>query len=533
MTSENLPTQAMASFDVATEPWLPCETLEGERVELGLREVLLRAHELRALHDESPLVTLMAHRILLGIVERITAPTNQKEWLAIYRAQRLPEEPIQAYFERWKHRFDLFDASRPFLQVASLEKTLLQERGKEAERGLLVRMVMETSTHSSQALLFARMPEDARLSPAAAARGLIAFLGYAQGGRIQNETESWKTGTLRGAASALVMGKTLKETLVLNTLIHPTRNALDCLVWERENDIQKGVRSFTGPLDQWVFPVRRVQLFPEWHDGRLFVREVITGAGERNNDFVQDPQHAFFVRDPKQPPVALRFDPDRGAWRDCTALFDAMGADGCQRPAALAQLDSLIVAGHLARHVALQVALYGMATDQAVILLWRAERLPLPATLLVDRERVAILRCALELAEKVAEDLDYRVLFVLCERVLAPTDRDAHKNDIRALKNALGAMPLYWAELGRQFPAWLVRLGESEEPEETLVDWRVAIRVSAWRALRMAADHVGLQADALAANAQSERKLAEILKRHLGAAPSRTPQEPTSPGAST
>jgi CRISPR system Cascade subunit CasA len=117
-----------ARFDLVEEPWLPCETPAGERIELGIRTVLHRAHELAALHDESPLVTAVLHRLLLAILDRALQPKTRDDWLALWRAERLPAAEIDAYLEKWKERFDLFHPKRPFMQVAGLEEKLLQDR---------------------------------------------------------------------------------------------------------------------------------------------------------------------------------------------------------------------------------------------------------------------------------------------------------------------------------------------------------------------------------------------------------------------
>lgn len=42
------------SFNLIVEPWIPCTDRDGEPVELGIRDVLLHAHELRGLNSDSP-----------------------------------------------------------------------------------------------------------------------------------------------------------------------------------------------------------------------------------------------------------------------------------------------------------------------------------------------------------------------------------------------------------------------------------------------------------------------------------------------
>ena len=43
---------AVASFDLTTQPWIPCLRLDGTAVELSLLDALVHAHELREVRDE-------------------------------------------------------------------------------------------------------------------------------------------------------------------------------------------------------------------------------------------------------------------------------------------------------------------------------------------------------------------------------------------------------------------------------------------------------------------------------------------------
>ena len=56
---------ATPSFNLIDQPFIPCVTREGQHAEFSLLETLTRAHEIRELCDESPLVTIALHRLLL------------------------------------------------------------------------------------------------------------------------------------------------------------------------------------------------------------------------------------------------------------------------------------------------------------------------------------------------------------------------------------------------------------------------------------------------------------------------------------
>jgi CRISPR system Cascade subunit CasA len=113
----------MARFNLAVDPWVPCVMADGTSCDLSLADTLIRAHEIRELFDESPLVTVAVHRLLLAILHRNFGPANTNEWFALWRAGRWNEERLNAYFSRWSTRFELFDPARPFYQVTEIAGT--------------------------------------------------------------------------------------------------------------------------------------------------------------------------------------------------------------------------------------------------------------------------------------------------------------------------------------------------------------------------------------------------------------------------
>ena len=77
----------MTEFNLTREPWIPVEALDGSVFDLSTRDVLQRAHELRALADPSPLVVAALTRHLLAVLHRsYDGPRFMKEWGAIARA---------------------------------------------------------------------------------------------------------------------------------------------------------------------------------------------------------------------------------------------------------------------------------------------------------------------------------------------------------------------------------------------------------------------------------------------------------------
>ena len=504
-------------YDLLHEPWIPCERPDGSHILAGIEDVLVEAHTFAVIHDESPLATATLHRLLLAILQRVLLPRTMEDWIALWQAPEFDAARVRAYLTKWKDRFDLFHPDRPFLQVANLSEVLRKERGKEPERTEAWRMAMESSAHSNATQLLDPLPPEAALSPPRAALALLGFLAFTPGGRIQNETDSWDAANVRGGAVVLIRGDTLYRTLMMNLLWQRDRASPDLPPWERSESAERKTRPPFGFVDQLVWQSRRVQLFAEKREGgQVLVRDVVTAAGEQFDVEHPDPMFAYAVRDPKKPPMAIRIDRDRSVWRDAAALFDiAAGAEDL-RPRACVQLAELIREGELPRTTRLRLELLGLAGNKASIRLWRADRVPLPPSLLVDGERVSTLRRGLELAEALGAAVFLQVLRILAENALAPSRREPHADDISNLRAALGSMPAYWAALGQAFPLWLDALGSADDLDAMLGAWKDTLRGTARDVVRDAELRIGTGARALQAGAKAQRALRRSLRDVLG-----------------
>lgn len=165
----------MPSFNLIDQPWIPCIPHTGNGpVLLGLRDTLVHAHEHRELLDNSPLVTVALHRLLLAIIHRtLHGPRTTAEWQALREQGRFDVQRISDYLESCRSRLDLFDSQRPFYQVPRMEDvntisaaTLAHEKASGNNSTLF-----DHTTNSTGALI-----------PHQAARYLVAFQAFALGG---------------------------------------------------------------------------------------------------------------------------------------------------------------------------------------------------------------------------------------------------------------------------------------------------------------------------------------------------------------
>ncbi|MBM3459945.1 MAG: type I-E CRISPR-associated protein Cse1/CasA, partial [Armatimonadetes bacterium] len=101
----------MRRFNLLEEPWIPCTTLAGRQEQLGIREVLLRAHELRQIGGESPLEAAALFRLLLAVCHAaLRGPGNLAERAALWECRSVAGwggGKVLPYLEDWRDRFFL------------------------------------------------------------------------------------------------------------------------------------------------------------------------------------------------------------------------------------------------------------------------------------------------------------------------------------------------------------------------------------------------------------------------------------------
>jgi len=515
-------------FCLLDEGWIPCERMDGSRVELGIRATLTSAHELRAIADSSPLVTAALHRLLLAVLHRCFGPSSLTRWIDLNRIGQFDPKALNDYVGKWRERFDLFHPERPFYQV----------RGLPFEPDRVNVLVTERTNWGGGVHLFEHRPDGIgnSLEPSVAARFLVAVHPFAPGGLVKKpgEPTSATAGPLNRGAVAIVRGNSLFETLMLNLLIYapdderpvPGSSARDRPAWERDSlpkkldRAEEPRRSPDGWLDLLTWQSRRLELRVE--GGRVVGCVRCVGQGLTDTS-------------PRDPMIAWRFDEKRGAqpigfdvkhafWRDSHALFQAADqAKDVQRPKALDQLARAEIRAVVPIDRRLSIDLLGMGVDKAKkakILLVRSERVQVSAKLLAHPDLGASVREVLGYAEAGARALG-SALYVLASNALPPSERNPETKDVRQLVQSLGAEAIFWSRAKSHFDTYLERVGDDERGAR--VAFGEAMRREARKCLGEAAGALGsaarvLKGAALAADTLGCR-LAEIPKVETGEAP--------------
>jgi len=508
------------TFDLIESGWIPCVPLAGGRArELGIRETLLRAHELREIHDDSPLVTVSLHRLLLAVLHRACGPTTPEEWGRLWQADRFPEVEVNAYLEKWRDRFDLFSKTHPFYQTAGLEM----------ERQHTVARLGTESASGNNPTLFDHtsdgLPPDC--TPAEAARVLVAAqgfaLGFGQSGEATIEGQevappySAHAPLLRGV-TLWPAGRSLFETLMLNLL--PFRPPTgDAPAWELERPHElrdraspggREVEPARGFLDRYTWQSRLVRLLPEEREGQVVVRWLHFTQGRSEE---KPPRHPYdydpmkvYDRDEKEGDRPHPLSHHKAAWRDAHALL-AIKSDAFRPAEVLRNAGILVSRGVLDPAVQYGLHVVGIATapgKAGKFLLWRHDRLPVPFALLQDANLMDRLERMLAAAEGVARGLRARLRQV-CEVFLSlragqPGARRPEPEDVSNLANSLDPHRPYWARVEGHFHRLLLRL--SVDRDAASEDWLDAVEHEARQAFAEACGRLGSSPRAIRAVAR-------------------------------
>lgn len=531
------------TFNLIHERWVPCTAAhDGAPLELSLAEVLGRAHEIGEIADSSPLVTAALHRLLLALLHRNFGPADQRQWQALWNRRRFDSQALDPYFQRWQERFDLFHPDRPFYQCGSLDF---------AYEAPVSKLVHELASGNNPTL-FDHTSEQlgTALTPPTAARCLVAHQAFAVGGLVSFEKgrdpKLYKSAdgapVVKGAV-ALVKGRNLFETLLLN--LHRlsaehgepfVASAHDAPAWERDSETRAEDRFPEGYLDLLTWQSRRIRLHAEASEtGGAVVRQVVIMKGNQFPDgwsrHGRETMLAFrkALKPAKgmDPWPAIAFQEDRVVWRDSLALFQSVEQQQA-RPKTIDWLNELAAAGILDRSLSFSAELFGLCTDQARVLFWRHERLPLPLAYLSEPRLIEKLRLALQQAEDVASDLR-AATYELGKLLLAtasdrPGAPQPDKKNVRALLDRMSPTRVYWSRLEVLFARFLVDLaadvtqrddGSPEYGNVAVPAWELALRHTSAQALAELTRSLDSSARSLKAAAMAERSFYRRLAHTL------------------
>ncbi|MEW6568786.1 MAG: type I-E CRISPR-associated protein Cse1/CasA [Chloroflexota bacterium] len=501
------------SFNLVDKPWIPCLQADGTAVELGLRDVLLQAHELRGLHGESPLVVAALYRVVLALLHRVVdGPRDSRDWAALWRRGVWDPKRVEAYLERWHERFDLFHPERPFYQWAtdtSREKTVMD--------------LLPEMASGNNATLFDHHTEDAHVAftPAQAARALLFVQSCSFAGGMGLAPRESSDGPWARGVVFLLEGDTLFETLALNLVPYRDmaergipKTEADRPVWEADNPLDPDRQVPLGYLDFLTWPTRSIWLHGEVENGGPMVRRLRMAPGMRLVDGLRDPFN-HFTRDEQRGYRPYRFSEARVLWRDSASFLRLKALKEVDPPETLKYLAELVEDEVVETHRLYRYMALGMANNQAKVEFYRWEHLPLPGIYLKKPDLVDALRTALESAETTRSRLG-AALARSASLLLSPTadDPNGRKPDRKDVNDLLAHWAFdraYWGALEIPFLDLLSRLPDAGE--EALNRWSLNLQRVARQVFEQVESALGTNARALRAGVRGRGQLEGSLKK--------------------
>lgn len=299
-------------LSIVNDPWIPVLRVDGRSDTVSLRTALCDAHEIRSLAPQFPQEELPIVRILLAVLYRAFAETNDhgehvehwstdplddddvmELWFSIYHAGRFPKEVITRYCDGIPGGASLFDPNRPFFQVPGLEydkvdKTtpifekipdVPDKRGYEGENKFLF------SPRAKNYLGPVTTEEAARILIYLQAYDLAGIHSPAKGSKTAKggKEAPHGSGYLGSIGGLFNQGSNLFETLMFNwVLIGPSETGQDrCLLgidgdlapwdddYDNHNTQMDTDHRCTGPVDALTWQSRRIRLIPDTDKTRV------------------------------------------------------------------------------------------------------------------------------------------------------------------------------------------------------------------------------------------------------------------------
>lgn len=319
----------MAEFNLVDEPWLLVQRRGGPDV-VSLRQAFTQASDIVRLTGEVPTQAFANLRVLLAIVHDALG-VHDLDRLDELRADGLDVAAIDAYLERWRSRFDLFDPERPFMQVAGLRTAKDEASGLEKLIADVPNGAPFFTTRLGAGLESIDAAEAARWLVHAQAFDPSGIRSGAVGDRWVKAGKGYPIGpSWAGQLGGIVLhGATLADTLLLN-LVVTADNPADKPVWALDvpQTAQRAEEAVPppGPVSLLVWQSRRIRLVGD----RSAVTGVVLCQGDRmapQNRQDVEPMSAWRYSEPQTKKFGRttympnKHTADRSLWRTLPAVM--------------------------------------------------------------------------------------------------------------------------------------------------------------------------------------------------------------------
>lgn len=285
------------NYNLIDEPFISYFNKDGSTGKAGILDIFRNADKISRIGGDNQIQELPLMRLLLAIMYRaLDNVQTSTEWINTWEAG-LPMDKIESYLERYRDRFDLLHAETPFYQIRGAVYT----KADKEESNLELLIDHQALGNGSGRFLFSSYKPTgySKLPFDVAARKLVELQAYNTASKkstLVGDTRKKKygyaqVGWLGNFSAVMVLGNTLKQTLLLNFVPYdewPTTISYtqDRPVWEREpqtaeaesvwGDMDES-RSPSGPADLYTHQISRVEL----KNTDSMITSTVVGIGDR------------------------------------------------------------------------------------------------------------------------------------------------------------------------------------------------------------------------------------------------------------
>lgn len=347
------------AYNLFDEPWIPVRWLPCDEEddhpdgddparpdEVGLRELLVHAHRIERIAIATPPALSALYRVLYALTARLTGldEAGPGNWstrrIHLVDDGRFDAAKVAEFAELHRHRFDLFDPVRPFLQDPRLAGQC--DPANTAGVDKLITTRPSGNNHSWFQHVNSAAPD--LPTPAQAVLHLLVWHYYGPSGRCSSRTvgsvkaANSTAGPLRSTLSYHPEGESLFESLLAG-LPEPrgdVRRGSDLCPWEREDlpDPVAAPPALKGPCSELTARSQHALLLVPDAEGRLVRDAFITWAFRDKIPREGDP-YLIWQTSKEGNAYPRPADSRRALWRDLDALLlqDPAGSAKPRRPA--------------------------------------------------------------------------------------------------------------------------------------------------------------------------------------------------------
>lgn len=465
-------------YNLLEEAWIDVVGIDNTRDSIGIKQLLLEAHQLLQVTDDSLLMQYGIYRFLIAFVSDMLNISTIEDIEEILNKGYLPSNIIDNYCADHYDKFYLFSEDRPFYQ-----NPRIKEKNKKKSIALLFQIL---PSGNNIIHFYHKFEDEHAISPSVCAKALCALTPFtAIGGRGYKASINGKPPWY-----ILIKGKNLFETLILNcTGIHIEVNDNKApILWKEPNIMKNTLVQQTSTLQGLTWLPRYIYLYPR-------ERGICTYLGKESDILVSEIEfeqawsfegswidpHVSYIKGKKgwMPLVPLK---GKSLWRDIGPLM-LMSEDTTNSPheipIVVKQFKVLNQDKVFSERESLIIQVFGIRTDQAKFIEWNTETLSLPLKILMDQYLEIQVQPAIDLANQV-------------ERILYSTIKffAQSNNTINASLKSL-IIAEYWRLLERSLKEnFLIKLENQNKDDinargQLLENWKKTLRNTAKMVLEL------------------------------------------------